>query len=97
MAVGPAGHASGCIAIDPEGQFGLILRLVHGGVGGRIDNQIRLRAVQQGFQPPLVGHVQCDPGLDTAITGAEIDRGHIAQRSEAGIQLLAELASSPGE
>ena len=49
---GPAGDHAGRLGIDPHGKLGLVLGLVDGGIGRRIEDNVWRQAIERARQAP---------------------------------------------
>jgi len=73
--------------IDREGRFALALGAVHGGVGGRVDQDLGLQFAQRRADSLRVGEVEA----------RVVECSHLAQRRERALKLPSELAVAAGE
>ena len=84
---GLAGEYAGGGGVEQAGQFGLALGLVHSGVRGGVDDDVRLEGAHGGGDAFGVGKV-------AAMVGAVmVQRGDVAQHGQAALQLPANLAA----
>ena len=83
---GLGGQHAGGQSVEGVGQFGFALRPVYGGMGGGIDDDVRLQAAHGVFDAVQIGQI-------AAIVGAvAVECTQFAQCGQAALQLPADLA-----
>ena len=93
---GPPGQAVGQFRVDTEDRLGIGFRLIDGGIGGRIDDQVGLQTLQQPFHRIEVAEVLLQRLTGSARRSA-IHTGDIAHPGQHRAKFAPELTRRAGQ